>query len=117
MRRLAPLLGLLVPLAAPAGAPAAFFPGEPLDGPSADIEALGDLDLARDGTGALAYVKREAGVETVWVSRFVDGAFQAPERIGPGTEPVVGAANGGRLALAFASAGTVVGLVRPAANL
>ena len=55
MRRLSTLAlaaALACVLAAPADA--AFFPGDPLDGPSADIRALGDLDLARDGTGALA---------------------------------------------------------------
>jgi len=100
----------------PAVAGAAFFPGDPVDGPSVDVEALGDLDLARDGTGALAYVKREGGVEQVFVARFVAGAFQPAERLGPGADPVVAAAGSGRLAVVYASAGTVLGTVRSAAD-
>jgi hypothetical protein len=122
-RRLA-LLVLLAGLALPAGASAAdggFFLGDPVDGPSADIQRLGDLDLARDGGGALAYVKRDGGVDHVFVSRLVDGAWVAPERVdvgltGPGAQPVVGASSGGRLAVAFVSGGAVYAVVRPAGD-
>ena len=103
MRRLSPLPSLAA-LARRAAAPAepAFFAGDAIDGPSADIRALGDLDLARDGTGALAYVKRVDGVDRVFVSRFERGAFQPPERVdaalpGPSSQPVVGASDSGRL--------------------
>ena len=102
--------------AAPAGA--GFFLGDPLDGPSADVRALGDLDLARDGTGALVHVRAVDGVDHVFVSRFENGAFQALERLdaalgGASSQPVVGASDGGRLAIAFVNAGTVYGAVRP----
>jgi hypothetical protein len=122
-------LAVLAPLAlaaaalalpAPAGAVAGkFFTGQPVDGPSADIQSLGDLDVARDGTGALAYVKRVAGVDHVFVSRLVDGAFQAPEQIdaglgGAGSQPVVAASDGGRLVVAFVSGGSIFSAVRPA---
>ena len=74
----------------------ASSPATPIDGPSADIQSLGDLDVARDGTGALAYVKRVGGVDHVFVSRLVDGAFQPPEQVdaglaGAGSQPVVAA--------------------------
>ncbi len=116
--RLAASLALLALGAAPA-AQAAFYPGDAIDGPSADIRALGDVDLARDGTGALVYVKRVDGVEHVFAARFVDGAFQAPEPLdvalpGTGSEPVVGASDGGRLVVVFVNSGTVYGVVRPA---
>jgi hypothetical protein len=121
-RRLA-LLAVLAPLLLPAAAgavvPGKFFAGEPVDGPSADIQSLGDLDVARDGTGALAYVKRVGGIDHVFVSRLVDGAFQAPEQVdvglgGAGSEPTVAASDGGRLVVAFASGGGVFSAVRPA---
>jgi len=54
---LAVLLALLALAAVPAIAPAAWFPaGQPVDGPSPDIEKLGGVDLARDGTGGLVYL-------------------------------------------------------------
>jgi PKD domain len=122
LRRLV-LFAVLAPLALPAGAGAAvpgrFFAGAPVDGPSADIQSLGDLDVARDGTGALAYVKRVGGIDHVFVSRLVNGAFQAPEQIdaglgGAGSQPTVAASDGGRLVVAFSSGGGVFSAVRPA---
>ena len=120
LRRAAPLaasLALLALGAAPA-AQAGFFAGDPIDGPSADIRALGDLDLARDGSGALAYVKRVEGVDRVVVARFAGGAFQPPEPLdggltGTSSQPVVGASDAGRLVVVFVNAGTVYGVVRP----
>ena len=111
--------GLLALGAAPAVAQAGFFAGDAIDGPSADIRSLGDLDLARDGSGALAYVKRVEGVDRAVVARFADGAFQAPEPLdnglaGASSQPVVGAADAGRLVVLFVNAGTVYGVVRPA---
>jgi hypothetical protein len=123
MRRRLALLVALAPLALPAAAGAAtpgrFFAGEPVDGPSADIQSLGDLDVARDGTGALAYVKRVGGIDHVFVSRLVGGAFQAPEQVdaglgGAGSQPVVAVSDGGRLVVAFVSGGGVFSVVRPA---
>jgi hypothetical protein len=123
MRRRIALLAVVVPLALPTAAGAAtaggFFAGEPVDGPSADIQSLGDLDVARDGTGALAYVKRVGGVDHVFVSRLSGGAFQAPEQVdaglaGAGSQPVVAASDGGRLVVAFVSGGGVFSVVRPA---
>jgi hypothetical protein len=116
---LAVLATLVFPAAASAAVPAKFFAGEAVDGPSADIQSLGDLDVARDGTGALAYVKRVGGVDHVFVSRLVDGAFQAPEQVdaglgGAGAQPVVAASDGGRLVVAFVSGGGVFTVVRPA---
>jgi hypothetical protein len=121
-RRIA-LLAALAPLVLPAVAGAAtaarFFAGTPIDGPSADIQALGELDVARDGTGALTYVKRVAGVDHVFVSRLAGGSFQPPEQVdaalaGAGAQPVVAASDGGRLVVAFVSGGGVFSLVRPA---
>ena len=52
-------LAVLAVLGLPAtghAAPGKYFPGEAIDGPSADIQRLGDVDVGRDGTGALVYV-------------------------------------------------------------
>jgi len=101
--------------ASPAGA--AFFRGDPLDaGP--EIRALGDLDLGRDGTGAMVWTKAIDGVDHIVVSRFEGGAFQPLERVdaallGPSSQPVLGAAGDGRLAMVFVNAGSVYGVVRP----
>ena len=86
MRRRLAVLAVLAPLALPGAAGAAtagtFFPGDPIDGPSADVQSLGDLDIARDGTGALAYVKQVGGVDHVFVSRIVGGAWHVSQERG-----------------------------------
>ena len=51
--------------------------------------------------GAVAYVRRDGGVDHVFVSRLVDGAWQAPERVdagldAPAATPAVAASDGGR---------------------
>ncbi|MBW3653854.1 MAG: hypothetical protein KY433_09740 [Actinobacteria bacterium] len=113
------LLATLAAALAAAPAHAAFFAGDAIDGPSADVRALGDLDLARDGTGALAYVKAVGGVDRVFVTRFEGGVFKPAEQVdaglgAAGSQPVVGAADGGRLVVVFVSGGVVHGVVRPA---
>jgi hypothetical protein len=119
MRRSLALIGALGALVLAAPARAAFFAGEALDGPSADIQALGGVDVARDGTGGLVYVKRDGGVDHIFVSRLAGGAWQTPERVDQGlsaasSQPVIAASDGGRLAIVFVSGGEVFGVVRPA---
>lgn len=119
MRRSLPLLAVLAVLAFPASASAVIVPGEVVDGPSADVVALGEVDLARDGSGAVTYVKREGGVDHVFVARYIDGAFQPPERVdvglpGASSLPVVAATAANRLAVAFVNGGVVHGVVKGA---
>jgi hypothetical protein len=120
-----PLVLAVAALALPACAGAAvagkYFAGTAVDGPSADIQSLSDLDVARDGTGALAYVKQVGGVDHVFVSRLADGTFQAPDQIdaglaGAGSQPVVAASDGGRLVVAFVNGGSLYSIVRPAGD-
>src|SRR6476469_2704475 len=103
------LLALL--LALPSAAHAAFFPADPIDGPGADIRSVGDLDVARDGSGAIAYARRDSGVDHIWVSLLVSGAWQAAVRVDNATigasSPTVAASDGGRLLIAFVSDGTL----------
>jgi hypothetical protein len=122
-RRLAFIVTSITALAAlaPAAAQAAFFPAESLDGPSADIRSLGDVDIARDGTGALAYVRRDGGVDHVFVSRLAGGAWSAPERVDQGldtegSQPAVAASEGGRVAVTFISGGQALVALRSAAG-
>lgn len=115
-----PLLSLalcaavLAPAVLASAARAGWYPGDSVDGPSADIESLGDVDIAPDGTGAVVYLKREAGVPHVFASRMVDGAFRPPERVdvglaGPAGAATVAAGSGRRLIVAFVSGGSLFG--------
>ncbi|MCW3040672.1 MAG: hypothetical protein JWM31_2577 [Solirubrobacterales bacterium] len=97
---------------------AGFFGAEAIDG-GAGIASVGDLDLARDGNGAVAYVKDDGGTDHVFVSRLVSGVFQPPERVdgglpGAGSAPVVAVTDGGRVVVAYVNGGTVYTSVRPA---
>jgi hypothetical protein len=83
-----------------------------IDGPSPDIVGLSGLSVARDGTGGVVYLKNVGGTQHVFVSRLLGGAFQVPQEIDaslPGTssKPVIAAANGGLLLLAFVNANTL----------
>lgn len=108
-------------LAAPATAQrsgGSFFVGQPIDGPTPDIVAVGDIDISRDGTGAVAYVRREAGVDHAWVATLDGGALQSLVRVDPDLpgligRPALAAADGGRLAVTFANASGVYVAVRP----
>jgi hypothetical protein len=92
-----------------------------VDGPSAAIQSLGGLSVARDGTGGLVYLKGVAGVSRVFVSRLVGGQFQAPEEIdgslaGASSQPVIAAGNGGVVLVAFTNAGTLYVVDRESAS-
>jgi hypothetical protein len=71
---------VLTPAALAPAAHAAWFPGDAIDGPAPDVLSVGDVDLARDGTGAVVYLRRDGGVPHVFMSRIIDGAWRAPER-------------------------------------
>lgn len=117
------VLAVLAPVA-PAAAqrtPGAFFPGQPVDGPSTDVRALGGLDLARDGTGAVVYVRRDGGEDHAFLSVISAGVPQPPIRIDGGQPPLVGrpavaAGDGGRLAVVYANVAGVWAVVRGAGD-
>jgi hypothetical protein len=119
-RRLAFIATTIAVLAVPVGsAQAAFFKADAVDGPSADIKAVGDMDIARDGSGAVAYVKADGGVNHIFVSRLVGGSWQAPERVdtgsdAPGSTPAVAASDGGRLVVVYDGGGSTYATVRQA---
>jgi hypothetical protein len=111
------LLTLLLIALPAAPARAAFFPADAIDGPSADIVSVGQVDFTRDGSGVVVYVKRDGGVAHIFAARMSGGAWQPPERIDPGlasasSQPVVGAAPDGRIVAAFVSGGQLYGTSR-----
>ncbi len=105
-------------LAAPVAAQAGYFAGDVIDGPVGGALKVGDVDVARDGTGAVAYVKDDGGVPHLYVSRLIGGAFQAPERVdgalpGAASQPAVAASDGGRVVVAFRSGNQLNVAVKP----
>lgn len=103
------LLWVLAAPAAQAQVPDAAAPVT-IDGPDPGIEALSGMDVARDGTGGVVYLKDVLGVRRAFVSRLLGGVFQPPEQLdaglpGPSSQPVIAAGNGGLLLTAFINGG------------
>jgi hypothetical protein len=111
------LAALVVAALAAPPAHAAFFPSETIDGPSADILRMSDIDVAQDGGSAIVYLKRAAGVPHVWSSRMVNGTWQAPEQLDVGlgadsTDPRIAVSDGGRMVAAWINDGRLYSSVR-----
>jgi len=105
----------LLALAGPGSASAGWFAGDPID--RGDVVDA-DVDLARDGGGALAYVKREGDVGHVFLSRIAGGVAQPAVRVDPGveagaTDVAVSTVDGGRLAVTWVAGGRLYGAVAP----
>ncbi len=99
------LVALLL-AAAPAGA--VVLPAVTIDGPSEEIVGFGGVAMAEDGTGGVVYLKRSGGVPHVFVSRFVNGKWQAPIQVDTeepfaASWPRIGAADGGELIVTWAT--------------
>jgi hypothetical protein len=101
-------------LAAPAAARSARTPTQTantvVDGPSAAIDSLDGMSVARDGTGGLVYLKDVQGVAHVFVSELAGGRFQAPAQVdaglfGASSQPVIAAGQDGVLLVAFINDG------------
>src|SRR3954464_11071954 len=111
VRRLVLLLTAVLVLGPAAGARASWTVSQPLDGPNADVVAIGSVDLARDGTGAVAYLRRDGGATHVFVSRLFGGVWQSPVRVDPGlgeaTAARVAVGDGNRIAVAWIADGSV----------
>jgi PKD domain len=118
---LALVAALLALACAPVCARAAVYPGDPLVGPTPALHALGGVDLAPDGTGALVTTIDDGGVAHVFVNRLVNGGWSAPERVdgalpGASSQPVVAAGDGGRVVVAFVNEGNVYAVTRAGAG-
>jgi hypothetical protein len=105
---LACLLAAAFLLGAAGSARAVILPAKTIDGPSEEIVGLGGVAEAEDGSGGLVYLKRSGGVTHVFVSRYLNGAWQAPIRV-DFEEPYnaswarIGAAEGGELIVVWAT--------------
>jgi len=113
------LLAAALILAAAGEAQAGFFGARTLDGPSADVAGVGNVAVSRDGSGGVVYVKNVAGAPHVFAVAFRAPSFAAPVQVdagvsAPSSDPVIAAADGGRLIIAFVSGGRVFVSVRPA---
>jgi hypothetical protein len=111
------IVAATVALCAPGAARAARAPGlnpnrQVIAGPGPDLVGLSGMSIARDGTGAIAFVQNVGGVAHVFVSRLIGGAFQPAQQIdaglaGASSHPVIAAGNGGLVIVAFVNAGEI----------
>jgi hypothetical protein len=113
---LAVALALVVPATASAATTV-------VDGPDSQIQKFGDLDVAPDGTGALAYSKRVGAEAHVFVARLTNGAWGAPVEVDSTLTPddptsiQVAAGNGGRVVVTYVNlAGAATGTVQSAVS-
>jgi hypothetical protein len=88
-----------------------------LAGPDGGILALSGMSIARDGTGGLVYLTQASGTAHVFVSRLAGGSFQPPQEVdaslaGASSQPVIAAANGGVLLIAFINGGNLYAVNR-----
>jgi hypothetical protein len=100
---------------------AGFTKARTAAGPSPDVLALGGISLARDGTGAVAFLERESGQAHVFVSRLVRRRPTAAVRVdvgqpGPASEVRVAAADGGMTVVTWIAGGQVYGAVERSAG-
>jgi hypothetical protein len=87
---------------------AVIVPAVTVDGPGETIAGFGGVAMAEDGSGGLVYLKRVEGVAHVFVSRYLQGHWQAPIRVDTGqpfaaSAPHIGAASGGELVVVWAT--------------
>jgi hypothetical protein len=100
---------------------AGVIPATSIDGPSPDIAAVGGVALARDAGGGVVYLKRVGGIAHVFVALVTNGVWSAPQQIDAGlpgnsAQPVIAAAEQGRVAICFLNGGVIYGSVRPNAT-
>lgn len=104
-------------LAAAAPASAEFFPGDLIDsGPG--IKALGNADVATDGTGGIVYVRNDGVTDRIVVTRLTGGFLRPgevinPSDLEPASRPVLVAYDEGGLVVAWIGNGRLVATIRP----
>jgi len=105
LRATAVLAGLIL-LAVPASAPAVISDVHPIDGPGADVLAVGGAAMSEDGSGGVVYLKRVGGRAHVFAAQLRDGRFGSTQRVDVGQSfdsswPRIGAGDGGRLVVTW----------------
>jgi hypothetical protein len=112
--RLLVLITAVLVLVPAAGARAAWVPAQPIDG---NVVEVGGVDLARDGTGAVAYLRVDGDGPHAFVSRLFNGAWQPPVRVDAGLPPAsevkVAVGDGNRIAVAWVAGGNVYAASTP----
>lgn len=108
---------LLVLTLAAAPARAGIYAGDAVVGPTGALHTLHGLDLSPDGSGAIAYLMDDGGVQHVFASRLVNGRWSAPERLdadlgGAATQASVAVGDGGRVLVVFVNGGNVYAATR-----
>jgi hypothetical protein len=111
-------LSALVALAAAAPVDAAYFPGQPVDGPTADITELSGVTLSRDSDGHVLYLRREGGANHVFVSFLAAGNPRQPRRLDtgqvlPSSQARISSADNGRAVAVWVNGGSLWSSVRP----
>jgi hypothetical protein len=108
-RSLIALLTAVLVFVPAASAHAGWFGAQPLDGPNAEVISVGNVDLARDGAGAVSYIRYDGGVPHAFVARLFNGVWQPPGRVdvtpGAVTDVKVAAGDGNRVAIAWIADG------------
>lgn len=81
-----------------------------ISGPSADLQLTSiqkvDVDVAPDGSAAVAFRQKVGGVDHIFVARYVNGVWGPAQRVDTGapgrsTQPSVAVANGGKTLVVF----------------
>jgi hypothetical protein len=89
-------------------ASAVILPAVTIAGPSEDVVGFGGVAMAEDGTGGAVWLQRVDGVAHVFVARFQNGQWSPPIRVDgeqpfAASSPRIGAAEGGRLVVVWAT--------------
>jgi hypothetical protein len=114
------LLAGLVALLAPSAGAQAPFTTQTAVGPDPAIAALGNVSLARDGSGGLVFLRLVGGVPHAFASIESNGVWSPAVQLdgglpGAASQPIVAAAQNGRLVAEFTSGGALYGVVRAGA--
>jgi hypothetical protein len=110
------LLTLTLVLASAPYARAEVAPAQVIDGPSPTILDVDGAAMASDGSGGIVYRKLVEGEPHLFVSRFLDGTWQAPVQVDegqpfPATFPAIAAGDDGRLLVVWAEPWAVINQV------
>jgi hypothetical protein len=107
------LAASLIPFTVVSPASATISSPVVLDGPGAGILDVDGSAMAADGSGGVIYRKLVEGQPHLFVSRFLNGTWQAPVQadvgqLGPATFPTIAAGDGGELLVTWVQPWTYI---------